>query len=133
MLRILIASSVCFLAACGSHPVDSAADKAEDTVNQLCDRCAEDFGMTPLSCRANFEPYLIDAEERACLKGVSERHESATPYFECVDDKASEYQSCIDSAGCNLAAIMNCGDILDSINDTCPLPSGDALAEIGAC
>lgn len=130
---ILVASALAAALAGCSNPVDSAFDKLTETIKTTCENCAADRGVTVDECRSVFDPILATDAERDCLKAVADRHESANTYYDCADERAGQYQSCMESAGCNAAETELCGNIISSIDDTCPLPSEVVAAEIDAC
>lgn len=132
MLRYIVAAVTLVSVMGCKSAVDSYDDTLVSTVEKSCDECAEMAGITVDQCIALIGVGFTDAE-KDCLKAVADRHSSVGPYFDCANDEANEWSSCVDSAGCNEVAIMNCNDIIEGINTVCPLPSGAAGAELAAC
>jgi len=133
MLRSLLLLSLIATFGLGcANNVDSFNNTIVDTVDKTCERCAEDVGVTVAECMDLFDVGFSESQ-RQCFKDVQSRHDSVGPYFDCANEQAGRYATCVDDAGCNTVALEACGDILEGIGDVCPLPSGDALRELDAC
>ncbi len=132
MLRLIAVFAVIVASTGCKSAVDSYDDTVTSTVEKSCNECAEEAGLTVAECIASIDAGFTEAEKE-CLKGVADRHSSVGPYFDCANREASEWSSCIDSAGCNDVALANCNERLTNINSVCPLPSGEAGVELAAC
>jgi hypothetical protein len=121
------------LVGCGGNKVDQLLAKQEAIAKKACE--CEDLTMVSREvCIAMIDEDLPTEAEMDCLRDVYNRHSDVLDGpADCVIDAANDFESCVDAASCNAAALQTCSETYGAVSDTCPEPPADVQAETEAC
>jgi hypothetical protein len=121
------------LAGCGPNAGDRIIDVREDILLLGCE-CPELLSGTPEECMADVLAAQPSEAERACIRRIYDRNESALdPSASCTLDAANDYEACVVDARCDEALLRACDDAFDLANRGCPAVPDDLQAQLLAC